>query len=155
MMACNIRCRGFTLLELMITIGVMAVLATVAAPSFSELMASQRVKATASNLFVSILRARSEAIKSNSNVTISPLDGEWSKGWVMQNPLYANITLERHEQKGNVSVTGGPASLQYKSTGRLAGSAAPSFTISAADTDSKRCITISLSGQPVSKKGAC
>lgn len=145
---------GFTLLELIAAIGVLGILAAVAVPSFKEIIASQRVKATSSSLFVSILRARSEAIKSNATVTLSPIGGDWSNGWVAQNPLYPDITLERYEPKGEISISG-PTNLQYKSSGRLASSVDPGFDISTDDTSSQRCISISLSGQPVSKKGAC
>lgn len=150
----NINHNGFSLVELVLAIAVLAILVTIALPSFTETFASQRVKTTASSLYVSILRARSEAIKTDSTVTISPISGEWSKGWIIQNPLYPDITLDRYDQKGSVTISG-PAALQYKATGRLANSAASKFSISAADTSSQRCISISLSGQPVSKKEAC
>ena len=43
--------------------------------SFSALFASQRAKTAASELFSSLLKTRSEAIKRNANVTVSPLTG--------------------------------------------------------------------------------
>lgn len=145
---------GFTLVELMVTIAIVAVLATIAVPSFSELTASQRVKAAASNLHISILRARSEAIKRDESVELVPIAGGWAKGWVIQNRTDPVVVIERHNQVGN-AVISGPASIRYRSSGRLADTSASGFSISASGTSSQRCVTVSLSGQPVSKKGAC
>ena len=145
---------GFTLVELMVTIAIVAILATIAVPSFSELTASQRVKAAASNLHISILRARSEAIKRNESIELVPVGGDWAKGWVIQNRTDPIVVLERHAQIGNAIISG-PASIRYRSSGRLADTSAAGFSISASGTSSQRCVSVSLSGQPVSKKGAC
>lgn len=145
---------GFTLIELMVTITIVAVIATIAVPSFNEFSASQRVKAAASNLFISILRTRSEAIKRDATITLAPVGGSWANGWVMQNPAFPELNIERQELTGKVTISG-PASLKYRSSGRLADTSAPGFSISADNTSNQRCVTVSLDGQPVNKKGAC
>lgn len=142
--------QGFTLVELMIAIAIVGLLAVLAAPSFTEFTASQRVKASASSLFVSMLRARSEAIKSNASVSMAPIGSGWSEGWTVQK---AGVTVDRHDIRGRLTISG-PASLQYKGSGRLSAAVQP-FEVAAPGTSSKRCITISLSGQPVNKKGGC
>jgi len=50
------------MVELLVTLAVATILATVAIPSFSGLIASQRAKTAASELFASLLKARSDAI---------------------------------------------------------------------------------------------
>lgn len=145
---------GFTLIELMVTISIVAIIATLAAPSFAEFSASQRVKAAASNLFISILRARSEAIKRDTTITLAPIGGDWADGWTMQNPAFPDLNIERQDLKGNITISG-PASLRYRNSGRLADTTIPGFNISAEGTSNQRCVTVSLSGQPVNKKGAC
>ncbi len=67
---------GFTLIELMITLLVAAVLLSVGVPNFREFIANNRM-ATAANDIVSILHvARSEAVKRRANVSICA-SGNW------------------------------------------------------------------------------
>jgi len=145
---------GFTLIELIVSITIVAILATIAVPSFTEFSASQRVKAAASNLFISILRARSEAIKRDATVTLTPIGGDWAKGWTMQDTASPDLNLERQDLTGNITISG-PASLSYRSSGRLADTSVTGFSISGSGTSSQRCVTVSLDGQPMNKTGAC
>ena len=86
--------RGFTLVELMVTIGVAAILVGLAVPSFQNLTRDSSMTATANDLLVSMQLARSEAIKRHLAVTVchSPdpnaeppacgVDG-WQDGWLV------------------------------------------------------------------------
>lgn len=73
--------QGITLIELMVTVSVLAVLAAVAAPSFTPLMERWRVRSAAEDLQASIYFARSEAIKRGGGITIAAIDDDWSNGW--------------------------------------------------------------------------
>ncbi|HHQ14330.1 MAG TPA: prepilin-type N-terminal cleavage/methylation domain-containing protein [Chromatiales bacterium] len=76
---------GFTLIELMITLLVAAVIFGVGIPNFREFIANNRM-ATAANDFISALHiARSEAIKRRTNVSICP-----SANWDAANPTCNN-----------------------------------------------------------------
>ena len=73
---------GFTLLELIATISIAAVLLMLAAPSLNDFMRKQRVITSVDSLTAAIGQARSIAIATNSYVTIAPVDNQnWNKGW--------------------------------------------------------------------------
>jgi type IV fimbrial biogenesis protein FimT len=62
--------RGFTLIELMIGIGVAAVLLVIAVPSFQNLTLSNRLTTAANDIVGAIYTARMEAIKLNASTQL-------------------------------------------------------------------------------------
>jgi len=68
--ACRPPARGFTLIELMVTVAVAAILLMVAVPSFKNMMLSNRLTAAANEMVGSINTARMEAIKRNTTTLV-------------------------------------------------------------------------------------
>nr|WP_168929236.1 GspH/FimT family pseudopilin [Crenobacter intestini] len=66
------------MIELMVTLSVFAILAVMAAPSFSAMMIGNRIVAQTNELIAALHFARSEAIKLNRSVTFCKLDTETS-----------------------------------------------------------------------------
>lgn len=64
------RIEGFTLVELMITIAVLAVILAIATPSFKTVINSNRLTAQTNGLVAALQMARSEALKRNSTVAV-------------------------------------------------------------------------------------
>lgn len=64
------RSRGFTIMEVMFTVSIAAVLMAVAVPSFRSLMANNRLASQATELVAAVNFARSEAISRNTTVTL-------------------------------------------------------------------------------------
>jgi type IV fimbrial biogenesis protein FimT len=85
--------RGFTLVELMVTLLVLAVLLGLAVPSFRDAALSSRLTGYANDLVASVQIARSEAIKRNATVTLcasangtSCQNVGWEEGWIILAP---------------------------------------------------------------------
>lgn len=73
------RLRGFTLIELIITIAVMAILISVAIPSFTDFMDRYRLQNAARELHADLQFARSESVKRNRRVRLVFTTGStWS-----------------------------------------------------------------------------
>lgn len=62
---------GFTLIELMVTIAVLAIIVSIAAPSISTQLANQRVKSTASTLTNALKETKAESAIRRQPLTIS------------------------------------------------------------------------------------
>ena len=142
--------RGFTLTELIVTVSVAAMLATVAVPSFNGIIASQRARTLSSALYVTLAKARSEALTLNGNVTLQPKAGGWGSGWQILDPN--NNVLDDYTAAPGVTVvpTGVGPAVTYRSSGRLPAGAAPMFQISTTSgaTVNYQCVSVDLSGRP-------
>ena len=76
--------RGFTLIELMVTVAVVAVLMLVAAPGYSSFQRNSELTSRANSLLAAINAARGEAMKRGSYATVVPLNGtQWNSGWIV------------------------------------------------------------------------
>lgn len=86
---------GFTAIELMVVIAILAVLLALAGPSFGPLIDQWRTNQAVNNMTSTFYTARSEAIKRGGKIsvrkianntdgcTLAPNNQEWSCGWII------------------------------------------------------------------------
>lgn len=69
---------GFTLIELMVVISVLAIFVSFALPAFNNMIENNRVSSTANEFQALLMSARSDAVTRRTPVTISQNDSVWS-----------------------------------------------------------------------------
>ncbi|AVO42116.1 GspH/FimT family pseudopilin [Simplicispira suum] len=80
--------QGFTAIELMVVVAIVAILAALAGPSFRDLIDGWRVRSAVEEITSTIYYARSEAIKRGGRVSVRKNCGvgtaqEWKCGWIV------------------------------------------------------------------------
>lgn len=165
---------GFTLVEMLITLVVAAILIGLAVPGYFNLVQNNHVIATVNKLSASLNYARMEAIKRGEQVSVcsaasSALNScgtaaQWGQGWVVfvdendNNSIDAGDTLIRvNEQLPNgVTITSASAIVSYDGAGFLSTNAT-NFNISASGCtgDSGRALAIAGSGRLSISPVAC
>jgi type IV fimbrial biogenesis protein FimT len=143
--------RGFTMTELLVSVAIAAILATVAAPAFNGIIASQRAQVTASDLYVALAKTRSYAVARNNTVTLQANAGGWQNGWQILD--VNNNVLDNHGAETAVTIQP-QATVTFTASGRLpAGTAAPVFQIStmSGSRTNYQCVSVTLTGRPYMK----
>ena len=75
---------GFTLVELIVVVALVAIIATVAVPNFAQLIESNRVTSHANSVVGAMSYARAEAVRRGQTVAVVPVGGDYANGLSVQ-----------------------------------------------------------------------
>ena len=136
--------QGFTIIELMITLAVLAIIISMAAPSFVTMIQNNRATAVSNDLIASFQLARTEAIKRNATVSVQSTNDStnWDGGHrIFIDPdrngkFNAGELLLRNVDSphSSITLTGTASDISYNNNGGVV--AAATFTI---DVDHAKC----------------
>ena len=174
---------AFTLIELMVTLAVFAILIGIALPSFQTQIVNNRSLVLADELVGALNYARTEALKRGKSITFCPTNSagtdcgtDWKSGWLVvvdtaaseitKPPVVANseAILKRWEARNSATMitmdTSSRQFIRFTGAGTLArteGAAAAVITakIDQCKSDSARVITIALSGMLTTTHAQC
>lgn len=170
------RAAGFTLIELMVAIAMLAVLLGIAVPDLRNYLINSRLTAQINDLVADISLARSEAATRSARITIctsadlETCSGEgdaWEGGRIVFVDTNANGDREATEQilKTTASLGGSRTlvatgfsntnSISFRPYGGLQPATGGSFLLCDPATDTGRTVMVAATGRPVASKVTC
>ena len=167
--------RGFTLVELLVTIAVLAILIALGLPSFQGSLRSNRLATTTNELLATLSLARTEAVRNTRGAAVCPSEdgtvcgGAWNQGWLVWSDLDSDGSLDANETTlrftrvdDRLQVSGpGAGVLRFDARGRLEPSLGGAQQIGLksepcpATQELVRVINVNPTGQVNVEKEAC
>ena len=154
--------RGFTLIELMVTLTVATILITVAVPGFRTIIQNNRVSAQSNDLLTALTLARSEALKRGVQVSVCSSDDQadcdtvpntdWENGWIVfvddnsdgKKDAGEDIIRVWDGLSGSPTLTGTVNTIQYLPTGLIDPATAQTLTLTPSSCKGKQQRTLSI-----------
>ncbi|MEH6498000.1 MAG: GspH/FimT family pseudopilin [Pseudoalteromonas distincta] len=149
--------KGFTLIELMVTLAVAAILIFIAVPSFQRVSASNSLTNTAQDLIATINTARMQSMSTRSDILVSPGAGGWADGWTLVYPPTASETSVDFVPRRDIAITrdDGAGELRFMARGGLQGGEAVFSVCHEDDNVSGREIRVSFLGKITTELKDC
>ena len=159
---------GFTLIELMIVLAIVAVVMAVAVPGFRNLSLSTRLKSYANEVVASVYLARGEAIKRSAAVRlcvstdgIACASGDWEQGWIVMALDGTVIKWQQASTDGYRLTAGGVDTITFQPSGAVLPLATTIMRICRKTPTAghqERLVSVSATGRPnvsTSYDGTC
>lgn len=164
--------QGITLVEMMVTLSIVAILTVLATPSFTGIIQKARLQAEANSLVGDLQFARSEAIKRGQPVSLCPSSNgtacsmtkpyAWEQGWIVFNDVNGSGSLDaptdaplrvRSSLSNGDTVTPTPSAsaVVYSRDGFATnlsnGTVTMKLTTSPLNTSAMQCVEINMAGR--------
>ena len=166
--------RGFTLVEMAITLVIAAIFIAVAVPSYYSLIQNNKIVSMSNALAASLHYARIEAIRRGARVSVCPAAsaalnscggiGQWAQGWVVFVDRDSDDVIDPNDELVKVheslprgtTVVSNTAIISYDGSGFIT-SGATNLAISAAgcNRDNARNLALSTTGRLSITRVAC
>jgi type IV fimbrial biogenesis protein FimT len=138
--------RGFTLMELMVTVLVLGIVLGFTVPSFREMTRNNRIAASQNTLLTALAVARNEALHRSSTVSICAstngtscgTKADWNSGWIVFKDLGTLGTFDAATDEvlqkwgaleGDTKIKSDVAGLTYAATGMQTGTSTTTLTV--------------------------
>lgn len=149
----NLMCKkGFTLIELMVTLVILGILIAAGVPGMQNLLANMSVSSSSKRLHNSLAYARQQASDMTTIVTVCPSNdsatcsGTWNDGWIVFDTSTNTVLKVEDNSASNTTVVAGSATISFSIRGENTGNAV-SFTVNSTRPGiTPRQISVSNSG---------
>jgi type IV fimbrial biogenesis protein FimT len=158
--------RGFSLIELMVTIAIVAILISVALPSLTDTIARNRIASSANDFIAGLSYARTEAIRTNHHAGVCPsasgvaCDGAWGDRWIVYTgePSKPTVLKQGEFSEKDQFIAESPAAIAFDARGMLA-TAPNAFELQpvqcGAGKPMRRLFSVQRTGSVSMLQGAC
>lgn len=152
---------GFTLIELMITIAILAIVLSIAIPSFNNMLLNNRISTTAHEVHAAMQIARSEAVQRKKTITVCRADAaftqcedgaDWAQGWLL---VFGDEVLKVWQPRSGLEVTGPAAGIEFLGSGMSRGENSVSIQGQGCPNGVKQEVRVIRTGNVRLEKGSC
>jgi type IV fimbrial biogenesis protein FimT len=167
---------GFTLVELIVTLAILAILLTIGTPMIGTMLESNRAKVRSVELRKALIATQQIATDTNTIVSLCPINGtndgcdagaprDWSKGWLLFTDPAGAGTYDAGETilhvfqstEGPHTIVGAPNFIRYRPSGDIDNGVAATFNIEyphCTNTQARR-VDVSVTGRITVSAVAC
>jgi prepilin-type N-terminal cleavage/methylation domain-containing protein len=130
-------CRGFSLAEILVAIGIFAILAAIAAPQFVAFRPKNRLNGAARQIYSELMWARSKAVNDNSSYVVT-----FPTNQTMQIAGSTTKTVNIQTEYSDVTLTSTASTITFFSRGTT--DVAPTITLT--NSGGTKSVTIRITG---------
>lgn len=146
--------RGFTLVELLVTLVVLAIVLGFAVPSFQNMVESNRVTSTTNSLVGLLNYARTEAMRYGRTVSVVPVGGSYANGMAAQIDGNDLRVIEGQSGSVQIAMTQGSA-MGFRGNGLSSQSAEINYQICGTSGSRGSLVRVGVGGQIRSESLTC
>ncbi len=151
---------GFTAAEILTVLAIVGILAAIAIPAMSSLLATSGVRSASYDLNADLLFARGEAIARGTNVTITGASTtDFKAGYAITEAAGGTTIRTQVARTSRITFTSNANVYTFDKTGRVTAGAPAQWSIVPSDSGAqdyqKRCVKLDPSGRPRTNEGVC